>query len=233
MNPRRPRGELSGGVRRSGAGDLPERGCTAPYPDLVDPTLAAMLGGAAGLVMGAVAVAATRWSERSGAHTDPPEPPLPRGVGDVLSVLRSIAVVVDASDAVVEHLGVRRELRARPARRAGPPRAAPPRAAGATRRHDPRGPARPDPQPEHDGIRGDAGAGRADRGLARADPRRGPHPRPSGRGDPPRLRRERQPRAEDPGGRHLAARRGRARRQGRPRGGGAVRPAHPRRVRRA
>ena len=31
----------------------------------------------------------------------PPEPPLPRGVGDVLSVLRSIAVVVDASDAVV------------------------------------------------------------------------------------------------------------------------------------
>ena len=60
-----------------------------------------MLGGAAGLVMGAVAVAATRWSEHSGAHAEPDEPPLPRGVGDVLSVLRSIAVVVDASDAVV------------------------------------------------------------------------------------------------------------------------------------
>ena len=60
-----------------------------------------MLGGAAGLVMGAVAVAATRWSEHSGAHAEPEEPPLPRGVGDVLSVLRSIAVVVDASDAVV------------------------------------------------------------------------------------------------------------------------------------
>jgi two-component system, OmpR family, sensor histidine kinase SenX3 len=73
----------------------------ATYPDLVDPTLAAMLGGAAGLVMGAVAVAATRWSERSDAHVEPEEPPLPRGVGDVLSVLRSIAVVVDASDAVV------------------------------------------------------------------------------------------------------------------------------------
>ena len=71
------------------------------YPDLVDPTLAAMLGGAAGLVIGAVAVAATRWSERSGAEPEPAEPPLPRGVGDVLSVLRSIAVVVDASDAVV------------------------------------------------------------------------------------------------------------------------------------
>ena len=60
-----------------------------------------MLGGAAGLVMGAVAVAATRWSEHSGTHAEPEEPPLPRGVGDVLSVLRSIAVVVDASDAVV------------------------------------------------------------------------------------------------------------------------------------
>ena len=60
-----------------------------------------MLGGAAGLVMGAVAVAATRWSEHSGAHAEPVDPPLPRGVGDVLSVLRSIAVVVDASDAVV------------------------------------------------------------------------------------------------------------------------------------
>ena len=73
----------------------------ATYPDLVDPTLAAVLGGAVGLVIGAVAVAATRWSERSGAQAEPAEPPLPRGVGDVLSVLRSIAVVVDASDAVV------------------------------------------------------------------------------------------------------------------------------------
>ena len=189
-----------------------------------------MLGGAAGLVIGAVAVAATRWSERSGAHAEPAEPPLPRGVGDVLSVLRSIAVVVDASDAVVNtsasavSYGLVRhgELVA--------PRAAPPRPPGAPRRHDPRGRARPDPQPEHHGVRRDAGAGRADRGLARADPRRGPHPRPAGRGDPPRLRRQRQPRAEDPGRRHLAARRGRARRQGRPRGGRAVRPAHPRRV---
>ena len=67
----------------------------------MDPTLAAMLGGAVGLVIGAVAVAATRWSERSDADPEPAEPPLPRGVGDVLSVLRSIAVVVDASDAVV------------------------------------------------------------------------------------------------------------------------------------
>ena len=66
----------------------------------VDPALAATLGGAAGLVIGAVAVAATRWSERSGQESPPEEPPLPRGVGEVLSVLRSIAVVLDASDAV-------------------------------------------------------------------------------------------------------------------------------------
>jgi two-component system sensor histidine kinase SenX3 len=68
----------------------------------VDATIAAVLGGAVGLVIGAVAVTATRWSERS-LRAEPAleEPPLPRGVGDVLSVLRSIAVVVDGSDAVV------------------------------------------------------------------------------------------------------------------------------------
>ncbi|HET9020423.1 MAG TPA: ATP-binding protein [Ornithinibacter sp.] len=67
----------------------------------MDPALAATLGGAAGLVIGAVAVVATRWSERSTEEPEQQEPPLPRGVGDVLSVLRSIAVVLDASDAVV------------------------------------------------------------------------------------------------------------------------------------
>ncbi|WP_392544184.1 sensor histidine kinase [Oryzobacter telluris] len=67
----------------------------------MDPVLAATLGGAVGLVIGAVAVVATRWSERSSADPEPEEPPLPRGVGEVLSVLRSIAVVLDASDAVV------------------------------------------------------------------------------------------------------------------------------------
>jgi two-component system sensor histidine kinase SenX3 len=88
------------------SGRSPGRGCAGralrgPYPDVVDPTLAAMLGGAVGLVIGAVAVAATRWSERSAAEPASVDPPLPRGVGDVLSVLRSIAVVVDESDAVV------------------------------------------------------------------------------------------------------------------------------------
>ena len=76
-------------------------GAVGTYPDDVDPVLAATLGGAVGLVIGAVAVVASRWSERSAAEVEPDDAPLPRGVGEVLSVLRSIAVVLDASDAVV------------------------------------------------------------------------------------------------------------------------------------
>ncbi len=69
----------------------------------MDATIAATLGGAAGLVVGAVGVLAGRWSERSLSEAPAiEEPPLARGVGDVLSVLRSIAVVVDTSDAVVK-----------------------------------------------------------------------------------------------------------------------------------
>ena len=68
----------------------------------MDATIAATLGGALGLVIGVAAMVASRWSERSMNDAPPPEETaLPRGVGDVLSVLRSIAVVVDASDAVV------------------------------------------------------------------------------------------------------------------------------------
>ena len=78
-----------------------KRGPPGPYPDVVDPVLAAILGGAVGLVIGSVAVLATRWSGRSTAAPEPVDPPLPRGVGRVLSVLKSIAVVLDASDAVV------------------------------------------------------------------------------------------------------------------------------------
>ena len=66
--------------------------------------MAATIGGGVGLVLGALAVAATRMSER--ARTEPPPlladlAALPRGVVDVLGVLRSIAIVLDASDAVV------------------------------------------------------------------------------------------------------------------------------------
>ena len=75
------------------------------YAGSVDPTLAAVLGGSLGLVIGAVAVAASRFSERSfttiPAPTEPPA--LPAGVSDVLAVLRSIAIVLDSSDAVVNN----------------------------------------------------------------------------------------------------------------------------------
>ncbi len=72
----------------------------------MDPTTAAVLGGAGGLAFGAIAVAATRLSERIQmapdlpAQTDPTA--LPPGVGDVLAVLRSVGIVVDAGDAVVK-----------------------------------------------------------------------------------------------------------------------------------
>ena len=68
----------------------------------MDPTLAATMGGLIGLVIGAVGVVATRVSERSlRSEPDPVAPTLPPGVGDVLAVLRSIGIVVDTSDAVV------------------------------------------------------------------------------------------------------------------------------------
>jgi len=69
----------------------------------VDPTAAAILGGALGLVTGAIAVASVRLSERS-QRTVPQNPDpraLPPGVSAVLAVLRSGAIVVDAADAVV------------------------------------------------------------------------------------------------------------------------------------
>jgi two-component system sensor histidine kinase SenX3 len=69
----------------------------------VDPALAATIGGGVGLVLGALAVAASRISERSqkAVETSVADRPIPRGVSDVLSVLRSIGVVLDSSDAVV------------------------------------------------------------------------------------------------------------------------------------
>jgi two-component system sensor histidine kinase SenX3 len=69
----------------------------------VDVGTAAVLSGFAGLLIGVFAVLAVRYSERE-MHTVPaPQepPPLPAGVGDVLAVLRSSAIVVDASDEVI------------------------------------------------------------------------------------------------------------------------------------
>lgn len=71
----------------------------------VDPTTAAILGGIGGLMLGALALVAVRLSDRarSAGVVLAPAPPLPPGVGEVLSVLDSSGVVVDESDRVVNH----------------------------------------------------------------------------------------------------------------------------------
>jgi two-component system sensor histidine kinase SenX3 len=70
---------------------------------VVDPTAAATLGGVIGLVTGATVVAWVRRPRR--AHPRHPrtadQRALPDGVSDVLAVLRSGAIVLDAADAVV------------------------------------------------------------------------------------------------------------------------------------
>jgi two-component system sensor histidine kinase SenX3 len=70
---------------------------------VVDPTVAALLGGVLGLVAGAIMVAWTRRAERSRdrlSRTSDPDA-LPAGVSTVLAVLRSETIVLDAADAVV------------------------------------------------------------------------------------------------------------------------------------
>lgn len=69
---------------------------------VVDPMAAAVLGGVLGLTIGAVSVVSVRGSDRSQRRLQPPDPrALPAGVSDVLAVLRSGAIVLDAADAVV------------------------------------------------------------------------------------------------------------------------------------
>lgn len=72
---------------------------------VVDPTTAATLGGIAGLGLGGVAMAAVRLSDRATRSevVVAPAPSLPPGVGEVLSVLRSSGILVDASDRVVNN----------------------------------------------------------------------------------------------------------------------------------
>jgi two-component system sensor histidine kinase SenX3 len=74
--------------------------------DDVDATSAAVLAGFAGLLTGALAVIAVRYSERQQKAMPPvvPDPgALPAGVGDVLAVLRSSGIVVDSADAVINN----------------------------------------------------------------------------------------------------------------------------------
>ena len=68
----------------------------------VSPTLQALLFALLGAVLGGGAVLAFRVSERQLRPDPVPEPDLPPGVAAVLSVLRSSALVVDASDAVLK-----------------------------------------------------------------------------------------------------------------------------------
>ncbi len=63
-----------------------------------------MLAGFAGVLIGALAIIAVRYSERQQTQLpqDRPVTSLPPGVGDVLAVLRSSAIVVDSADAVTK-----------------------------------------------------------------------------------------------------------------------------------
>ena len=72
---------------------------------VVDPTTAATLGGIAGLALGGVAMTAVRLSDRATRSEVvlAPRPSLPPGVGEVLSVLASSGILVDASDRVVNN----------------------------------------------------------------------------------------------------------------------------------
>ena len=71
----------------------------------MDATSAAVLAGFAGLLTGALAVIAVRYSERQQTSVPPTQPvtPLPSGVADVLAVLRSSAIVVDSADEVINN----------------------------------------------------------------------------------------------------------------------------------
>ncbi len=74
----------------------------AAYPDAVDATVAALVAGALGLLVGSTAVLAFRNGERARSTVPPqPEHELLPGVAEVLAVLRSAAVVLDVDDGIV------------------------------------------------------------------------------------------------------------------------------------
>jgi len=69
----------------------------------MDSSAAALVGGAVGVLLGAVVVLAFRLSEREqGRLPQPPEPLVPPGVATVLSVLRSSALLVGPADEVLK-----------------------------------------------------------------------------------------------------------------------------------
>jgi two-component system sensor histidine kinase SenX3 len=97
VNARRPGSEQS-----QNRPSVPEAALRAAYDRGVDALLAG-LAGVVGVVIGAAAVLAFRASERETRAPEDPRPAsrLPVGVADVLAVLRSSAVVLDADDRVV------------------------------------------------------------------------------------------------------------------------------------
>ncbi|WP_114204367.1 sensor histidine kinase, partial [Janibacter anophelis] len=68
----------------------------------MQPTTAAILGGVAGMLISFLVWAAITMSDRERAVEPEPEPEVPRGVGDVLAVLRSSGLVLDHSGGVVK-----------------------------------------------------------------------------------------------------------------------------------
>jgi two-component system sensor histidine kinase SenX3 len=78
-------------------------GRTGPNLEIVNPTWIAFLAGLVGLVVGALAVLAFRLSEREQLDDDgaTDDGDLPHGLTEVLSVLRSAAMVLDPGDGVV------------------------------------------------------------------------------------------------------------------------------------
>ena len=69
----------------------------------MDATVAAMIAGGLGLLVGSSAVLAFRYSERAQTTVPPaPERELPQGTAEVLAVLRSAAIVLDVADGVVK-----------------------------------------------------------------------------------------------------------------------------------
>lgn len=76
---------------------------TAPKLDVVDLLIVAVLTGIVGLGLGIAGILAFRFSERSRAAADlHSEDDLPEGIAEVLAVLPSAAIVLDAGDDVVK-----------------------------------------------------------------------------------------------------------------------------------
>jgi len=87
-------------VRSSVSTVLPVPGA---YDRGVDPNIAFAFGTAVGLLLGVGVVWAWRYSERQQADVPQrPEPEVPAGADDVLAILRSSVVIVDAADRVVK-----------------------------------------------------------------------------------------------------------------------------------